>query len=87
MDTRVHTFEESQAIQESMIDTFSYKGNLIFVDNDMFIEDIFTKIKNSSEFKEFTKSNRFANLVKPDDLANDDKTDKSKKVDLGICDD
>ena len=28
-----------------------------------------------------TKSNRFANLVKPDDLANDDKTDKSKEID------
>ena len=39
------------------------------------------KVTEYYENSKNTKSNRFANLVKPDDLANDDKTDKSKEID------
>ena len=81
MQDRVHTLQESKFLEEDISRyLLHYERKPIVVDRSCDIEILIDTIKENPKFKEFAKSNRFANLKKPSDTPNNDtpNSDKSK---------
>lgn len=84
MQDRVHTLQESKFLEEDISRyLLHYERKPIVVDRSCDIEILIDTIKENPKFKEFAKSNRFANLKKPSDTPNNDmpNNDKSKDTD------
>ena len=84
MQDRVHTLQESKFLEEDISRyLLYYERKPIAVDRSCDIETLIDTIKENPKFKEFAKSNRFANLKKPSDTPNNDtpNNDKSKDTD------